>query len=91
MVDVEDVMDRGPRLKRGVLCLMIGLACAVTVYGLLDELARPETAVTDGPYRFIGYFTGLAFVVPIVAAWTILSSRARKQWRRKRLPEARVR
>jgi hypothetical protein len=91
MADVEDLMDRGPRLKRAVICLVIGLACAVPVHVALYDLAQPDTAATTGADKFVWYFTGLAFVVPLVVAWTLLTRRARAQWLRERIPEAKVR
>ncbi|HEY0250210.1 MAG TPA: hypothetical protein VGC41_01745, partial [Kofleriaceae bacterium] len=69
----DDVMDRGPRAKRFVICVVVGLACAVAVYGLMYGLVRPDTVTTPsittrsgqaGAYRFVWYITGLAFAIP---------------------------
>lgn len=100
MTEVEDVLDRGPRLKRGVVCLTLGLACALSVYGLMYDLVRPDTVTSvsvtanaghAGAYKLIWYVTVLAFVVPVGVAWALLANRARKQWYRERFPEAKVR
>lgn len=94
-------MDEKGRVKRLVIALAVGIACAVGAYGLLYGLARPDSysdayyrgvattsAGAGGPWKFVGYFTGLAFIVPFSLTLAILGKLEKKRWREQRFPAA---
>lgn len=106
MAETDDVMDEKGRLKRLVIALAVGIGCAVGAYGLLYGLARPDSysdayyqgaattsAGSGGAWKFVWYFTGLAFIVPFILTQGILGNLEKKRWRkqydRERFPEAR--
>lgn len=106
MGETNDVMDEKGRLKRLVIALAVGIACAVGAYGVLYGIARPDSYSAahyqglqttgdgaGGPWKFVWYFTGLAFIVPFTLTLGILTNLEKKRWRkqyeRERLPEAR--
>ncbi|CAN5157724.1 hypothetical protein BH11MYX1_BH11MYX1_02000 [soil metagenome] len=103
MTTDDDVMDRSGRAKRLVIGGAIGIACAVVAHGLLFALARPDTmsaahlkglattsAGEGGPWKFVWYFTGLAFIVPASIVVMTLAARAKKRALRERFPEAKA-
>ncbi|MEO8552416.1 MAG: hypothetical protein ABI678_20705 [Kofleriaceae bacterium] len=102
MGEHDDVMDQKGRMKRGVIALAVGIACAVGAYGVLYGMARPDSysdayyagagatnAGAGGPWKFVWYFTGLAFIVPATLTYGILTNLAKKRWRKEQFPEAR--
>jgi multisubunit Na+/H+ antiporter MnhB subunit len=102
MGEQDDVMDQKGRLKRGIIALAVGIACAVGAYGVLYGMARPDSysdtyyagaattnAGSGGPWKFVWYFTGVAFVGGASITLAILQTIAKRRWQRERFPEAR--
>ena len=98
--DPLDAMDEKGRLKRGIIALAVGIFCAVSAYGALYAMARPDSYEAlhhasegaGGAWKFVWYFTGLAFIVPFILTHGILANLAKKrwlkEWERSQIPEA---
>ncbi len=94
-------MDRSGRVKRLLIGALVGAVCAAVAYGLLVALAKPDTysnslVSTNGggftragtAWKFVGYFTAVAFIVPASIVAFVLETRAKKRWRESRFPQA---
>lgn len=102
--DIEDLRDQKGRLKRGLIALAVGIACAVLAYGALYALARPDSysdayyqgaqttsAGAGGPWKFVFYFTGVAFMGGGALTLGLLQFLAKRRWQRERFPQAKLR
>ena len=86
-VPVPDLLDRAGRLRRigiaAALATLIAVVAALVTY----ELARADLETTSwtsgrtraGAWRFVGFMTGLAWVVTFLSAHWFLGRRSRRK------------
>ena len=100
--DPLDAMDEKGRLKRLLIALAVGIGCAVAAYGALYGLAAPDSDAArfhevqgaGGAWKFVWYFTALAFAVPFIITQGVLANLEKKRWLKRleqsRIPEAKT-
>jgi hypothetical protein len=94
-----DLKDSSGRLRRIVISLLIGGAAGGAVYALTNALAKPDESRALGvyssyhvskAYQFVGYFTGLAFIVVFLIAMAVQKKLADRAYVKGLSPQVRV-
>lgn len=86
-VPVPDLLDKRGRLRRAGISAALATLVAVVAALVCYELARADIETTSayaartrgGAWRFVGFMTGLAWVVTFLAAGWFLGRRARQK------------
>jgi len=73
-----DLMERGPRLRRLLVSLLVSAAVGTLVALACWHVIRPNDPghTTDGPWKATFFFTGLATVVSFVVTRALLRRRS---------------
>jgi hypothetical protein len=86
-------------MRRIVIALLIGGAAGGAVYGLVNALAKPDEQRAMGvyssyhvskAYQFVGYFTGMAFIVAFLVAMAVQKKLADRAYVKSLSPQVRV-
>lgn len=89
-----DLMDEGGRLRRLVLALLVGAACAAAAYALCTWLTAGAHdnpySWKGGPTRFIWYMTGFFGAAGFILTLGIAEKLAKKRWMAQLVARARV-
>jgi MFS family permease len=91
-----DLMDRGGRMRRLVLALIVGGACATIAHTIMvalipsEELERPVEYVAHNMSAagFVVYFTAIAGIGAFIVTFAALNALAKRKWQRERVPAA---
>ncbi|MBZ0232478.1 MAG: hypothetical protein K8M05_09130 [Deltaproteobacteria bacterium] len=86
-VPVPDLLDRGGRARRIGIAAAVATLVAVVAALVTYDLARADLETTswyaartrNGAWRFVGFMTGLAWIVTFVGAHWFLGRRARRK------------
>ena len=89
-----DIRDQGGRARRLVLATIAGAAAASSAYGILWALATPDAQTNPtasvGAYKFVWYFTALAFGAVFLIVLAVATKRAKKKWMDEQVARAKV-
>jgi hypothetical protein len=91
-----DLLDYRGRLRRLAIALVVGAIAAGVVYGIVFGIAGSQLETNknfraNAAGRFIGYFTGLAFVVAGSITHIVVTKLEQRRERREKLPTAKLR
>jgi len=89
-------MDHGGRMRRIVLALIIGAACAAIAYAICDRLAQPDAMTggydgghQTGAFKFMFYMAGFFGSIGFIATLKSANWRADKKYRESLVAQAR--
>lgn len=84
---VPDLLDTGGRLRRlgiaAALATLVAVVAALVTYRLaqtdLENTSAYAARTSSGAWRFVGYMTGMAWIVTFVVAQWLLGRRAKRK------------
>ena len=94
-----DLMDQSGRMRRLVLALIIGAACAAVAYLVCDHLAQPDAMPNAGVYdggskarafKFVGYMMGFFGIIGFIVTLKLANARADRKYKESLVAQAKV-